>query len=419
MHHKQKLSNGIRLVTEYIPHVRSVSIGFWVESGSIYEREDNNGITHFIEHMFFKGTHMRTAKEIAESIDNIGGQINAFTGKECTCYYAKVLDTHLPVAVDVLTDMLFNSTFNSSEIEKEKGVIIEEINMYEDSPEDLVHDLLSKTVFSSHALGLPILGTLETVKSFDRNALLKYIENNYSTDNLVISVAGSFDHDELIHMLEQKLSNFKNSPKRVLINQAPSFMVNNSIKYKDTEQMHLCIGLEGVSLESPHLYPLLLMNNIFGGSMSSRLFQNIREDKGLAYSVFSYPSTYKKQGLFTIYAGINPQQLEEVSKLIREEINIIKHQGLSENELSKSKEQLKGNYILGLESTSSRMTSIGRGELLLNKVYSQKDIINKIDNVTLSQVDEVIKKVFMLEKASVAIVGKIKCEKDLDRLIKN
>jgi len=418
MHYKHVLRNGIRLVTEYIPHVKSVSIGFWVESGSIYEQPNNNGITHFIEHMFFKGTGNRSAKEIAESIDNIGGQLNAFTGKECTCYYTKVLDAHLSIAVDVLTDMLFNSTFIPAEIEKEKSVIIEEINMYEDSPEDLVHDLLSKTVFDN-SLGFPILGNQDTINSFNRDMLINYIENNYTTENIVISVAGNFNSEELIQMLEGKLGNFNNSKEKNLSNYSPTFTSKNSIRYKETEQLHLCIGLEGVSSISKDLYPLLLMNNVFGGSMSSRLFQNIREDKGLAYSVFSYPSTYKKQGLFTIYCAINPAQINEVCKLINDEVNIIKNFGLSEEEVAKSKEQLKGNYILGLESTSSRMTSIGRSELLLNKIYSQKDIINKIDNITVDDVNKIINKIFVMEKSSIAMVGKVSTDYDLSDLFRS
>jgi len=419
MHQKHCLSNGIRLVTEYIPHVKSVSIGFWVESGSIYEGIENNGITHFIEHMLFKGTAQRTAKEIAAAIDNIGGQLNAFTSKECTCYYAKVLDTHLPIAVDVLSDMIFNSIFSPTEIEKEKSIIVEEINMYEDSPEDLVHDLLTKTVFMNNSLGLPILGSYETVRSFSRDDLIRYIDNNYTTNKIVISVAGHFDAEELIIMLEDKLKSFKNIKQRNDNCLTPGFAVNNSLKIKDTEQLHLCIGLEGVPTASQYLYPLLLMNNVFGGSMSSRLFQNIREDKGLAYSVFSYPSTYKHQGLFTIYLAINPTQINNACKHIVEEINIIKKDGLSEDELQKSKEQLKGNLILGLESTSSRMTSIGRSELLLNKIYSQKDMINKIDSVRIEEVSEVIQKVFNMDKASIAVVGKPESDIKFDALLKN
>ncbi|KXG75803.1 M16 family metallopeptidase [Thermotalea metallivorans] len=410
---KHRLNNGVRVVIEKIPHVKSVSIGFWVGVGSNHENINNNGITHFIEHMLFKGTKNRTAKQIAESIDSIGGQLNAFTSKECTCYYAKVLDARLPVAVDVLTDMLFHSTFSETEIEKEKSVVLEEINMYEDSPEDLAHDLLAQTAFHHHPLGLPILGSHETVNRFHREMLLDYVRDNYTADNIVISAAGNFDHEQLFRLLEEKFAgHFAIGAERQEGN-LPVFHRNASIRYKDIEQLHLCIGLKGVPLGDKDLYPLLVMNNVFGGSMSSRLFQNIREDKGLAYSVFSYPSSYKQIGMMTIYAGINPSQLSEVAKLINEEIQIIKRKGLTEEELYKSKEQLKGNYILGLESTSSRMTATGKSELLLNQVYTQKEVLEKIDAVTFEEVHQVIQKVFDLEYTSVALVGKADAKTDV------
>lgn len=410
---KHRLNNGVRVVIEKIPHVKSVSLGFWVGVGSNHENINNNGITHFIEHMLFKGTKNRTAKQIAESIDSIGGQLNAFTSKECTCYYAKVLDTHLPVAVDVLTDMLFHSTFSEAEIEKEKSVVLEEINMYEDSPEDLAHDLLAQTVFHNHSLGLPILGSHGTVNCFHREMLLDYVRDNYTADNIVISVAGNFDQEQLFQLLEEKFAGHFGIGAERQESNPPVFHRNVSVRYKDIEQLHLCIGLKGVPLGDKDLYPLLVMNNVFGGSMSSRLFQNIREDKGLAYSVFSYPSSYKQIGMMTIYAGINPNQLSEVTKLMNEEIQIIKEKGLTEEELYKSKEQLKGNYILGLESTSSRMTAIGKSELLLNQVYTQKEVLEKIDAVALEEVHQVIQKIFDLEHASVALVGKADAKTDV------
>lgn len=419
MYQKYKLSNGVRVVLEKIPHVKSVSLGFWIKTGSIHENVSNNGITHFIEHMLFKGTKKRSAKEIAESIDDIGGQLNAFTSKECTCYYAKVLDSHVDIAVDVLTDMLFNSTFSDVEIEKEKSVVLEEINMYEDSPEDTAHDLLSKTVFEGHSIGLPVLGNRENVLSFKRTDLLNYIKNNYTTENMVISVAGNFDEKEFILLLEEKLKDFKNKKDKQDLISSPKFITNTNIKYKDIEQMHLCIGLEGVPLMSDDYYPLLLMNTVFGGSMSSRLFQNIREDKGLAYSVFSYPSAYKRTGLFTIYAGINPNQLEGVLKSIVEETNKITRHGLTDTELLKAKEQLKGNYILGLESTSSRMLAIGKSELFLDRIYSQKEVLENIDRITMENICSVINKIFTLDKASIVTVGNIDEKTDIRALLQS
>ncbi|TCO79892.1 M16 family metallopeptidase [Marinisporobacter balticus] len=413
MYQKYTLSNGVRVVLEKIPHVKSVSLGFWVKTGSIHENKTNNGITHFIEHMLFKGTEKRNAKEIAAAIDDIGGQLNAFTSKECTCYYAKVLDSHVDIAVDVLTDMLFHAQFNAEEIEKEKSVVLEEINMYEDSPEDKVHDLLSKTVFDGHTIGFPVLGNHKTVENFQREDLLNYIKKNYTTENMVVSVAGNFNEALLLQLLEEKFKIFTNKKEKQDLINCPKFITNTAIKYKDIEQLHLCIGLEGVPLMSDDYYPLLLMNTVFGGSMSSRLFQNIREDKGLAYSVFSYPSSYKQNGIFTIYAGINPAQLEGVMQSIKDEVHNIKKYGLTEEELVKSKEQLKGNYILGLESTSSRMLSIGKSELFLEKIYSQKEILNKIDEIKMEDVRNVIDKIFVLDKVSIVAVGNIDEKTDI------
>ncbi|MFT9498290.1 M16 family metallopeptidase [Anaerosolibacter sp.] len=418
MFERHKLSNGVRVIVEHIPHVKSVSLGFWIGVGSIHENSKNNGISHFIEHMLFKGTTNRTAKQIAESIDSIGGQLNAFTSKECTCYYAKVLDSHLPIAVDVLSDMLFNSTFIDIEIEKEKSVVLEEINMYEDSPDDLVHDLLSKITFSNHSLGSPILGTNQTVGQFHREMILEYVANNYTCDNIVVSVAGNIDQQLLLSLLEEKFAQYTNKIKVPDTIEIPNFTKNSGHRYKDIEQLHFCIGLKGIPQGHKDLYPLLVMNNVFGGSMSSRLFQNIREDKGLAYSVFSYPSSYSRVGMMTIYAGINPNQLLEVTKLISEEMSNMKEKGLTEEEFYKSKEQLKGNYILGLESTSSRMTSMGKSELLLNRVFTQKEILDKIDSVTMEDVCRVTHDIFNLQYASVALVGKIDNEQGVNEILK-
>lgn len=417
MFQKHTLNNGVRLVMEKIPYVKSVSLGFWIGAGSVNETAENNGITHFVEHMLFKGTGNRNAKQIAESIDSIGGQLNAFTSKECTCFYAKVLDEHLPIAVDVLTDMIFHSTFQSVEIEKEKSVILEEINMYEDSPEDIAHDLLSKTVFRTHELGLPVLGTEDTVTSFNREMLLAYVEQYYTVDNMVISIAGNFDEKELIDILEEKYKDFKNKKNPQISLKTPLFTRDTAVRYKDIEQIHVCLGLEGLPLTNQDLYPLMVMNNIFGGSMSSRLFQNIREDKGLAYSVFSYPSSYREIGLLTIYAGVGINQFEEVIRLIGEEIRILKKSGLTKDELHKSKEQLKGSYILGLESTSSRMTAIGKSELLINRIYTPKEILEKIDKVTLADVSKVIEKIFVQDKTSLTLVGKVDENKEVYNLL--
>jgi len=355
--------------------------------------------------MLFKGTKNRTAKEIAGSIDKIGGQLNAFTSKECTCFYAKVLDTHFDIALDILSDMFFNSSFSENEIEKEKGVVLEEIGMYEDSPEDLVHDIFTQSVWSKNSLGMPILGKDETLKAFKRQDIIDYIDRNYTPENIVISVVGNFEKEYVLSEIEKVFSKHKTSKKDRVITPEPVFTPIYKHKEKNTEQAHLCLGFKGFELSNKYTYPLLVLNNIFGGAMSSRLFQKIREEQGLAYSVFSYPSSYTDCGLLSIYAGMKPNQLDYVIELIIEEINKIKANGISEDELYDSKEQIKGSYILGLESTSGRMNSIGKSELLLDKIYSPKEITELIDAVTMDDINHVIKLVFNTEEMGAAIIG--------------
>jgi len=408
MYKKVILDNGVRLVSEKIPYVRSVAVGIWVGTGSRNETVENSGISHFIEHMMFKGTENRSAKEIAESIDNIGGQLNAFTGKECTCYYTKTLDAHLDIAVDILADMFFNSRFDEKDIEIEKKVISEEIGMYEDSPEELVHDILSEVVWEGNPLGYPILGTERSLSGFSRTMILRYIEDNYTPNNTVISVAGNFDEGKLQKTIEKHFGNWKVSGKENPKPSAANFVSGNKVKEKDTEQVHICIGFKGIEHGSDELYTLLAINNVLGGGMSSRLFQKIREEKGLVYSIYSYPSSYRNEGLFTIYAGMNPEQLSVVANMICDEVKILLKDGICSDELEKSKEQLKGSYILGLESTSSRMNSIGKSELLLGYIKTQDEVLDKINKITMKNVSEVIEKVFDFRNIGFAAVGNIR-----------
>ncbi|EPR13384.1 M16 family metallopeptidase [Ruminiclostridium papyrosolvens] len=408
MFKKVQLSNGLRLVYEKIPYVRSVSVGIWVGTGSRNETSENNGISHFIEHMLFKGTSKRSAKDIAECIDAIGGQINAFTGKECTCYYTKTLDTHLEIAVDVLSDMFFNSSFASDDINVEKRVVIEEIGMYEDTPEELVHDIFSEMVWDGNPLGYPILGTEMCINKFDKDMILKYMNEFYTPYNTVISIAGNFDEAKLIELVNKHFQDWKFEKTFSNKFSSAQYKVNKIIREKDTEQVHLCMGFEGIEHGNEKLYSLLSLNNILGGGMSSRLFQNIREKRGLVYSIYSYPSTYQGSGLFVIYAGMNPEYLQTVIDLTKTELDLIIKDGITKDELAKTKEQLKGNYILGLESTSSRMNSIGKSELMLGKINTPEEILQKIDRVNMDSVDEMIKRVFDFEKMSISAVGNIK-----------
>ncbi len=406
MYKKHILDNGLRIVTEHIPYVKSISIGVWIETGSKMESSEENGISHFIEHMLFKGTKTRSAKDIAETIDAVGGQINAFTGKECTCYYVKVLDSHYDLALDVLSDMVFNSNFDPNEIDKERSVILEEISMYEDSPEDLAHDLFSQTLFKDSTLGYPILGTKESLANLNQEKMLAYLSKHYRPENAVISVAGNFDELQLMKEIEKRFENWQKLEGKATTNMDLSYHYEVLHKAKDIEQTHLCLGFKGIEMGNKEVYPLMVVNNILGGSMSSRLFQSIREERGLVYSVYSYPTTYKDGGIFAIYAGMNPQQLEEVCQLIKVELNTLKDTGLTAEELHKAKEQLKGNYILGLESTSSRMTSIGKSELLQQRILSPKEILQLIDDIQLTDVASVVDKVINMDRIAATIVSK-------------
>lgn len=405
---KITLENGLRIVFENIPCVRSASAGIWIGTGSRNEGANENGISHFIEHMLFKGTKERSAAQIADTIDSIGGQINAFTGKECTCYYTKTLDTHLDIALDVLSDMFFNSCMRNKDIDMERKVIQEEIGMYEDSPEELVHDLFSETVWQGDPLGFPILGTRESLINIDSKSIFDYMGRTYTTDNTVISVAGNFSEEELIKIVNEKFGHWKASVNGKAEIEKVSFKDSIVIKPKETEQVHMCLGFESIEHGNDDIYTLLAINNIFGGGMSSRLFQKIREEKGLVYSIYSYPSSYKNSGLFTIYAGMNPEHLDQVLHLTKNEITRLCKEGISASELEKSKEQLKGNYILGLESTSSRMNSIGKSELMLGYINTQEDILAKIDAINMNKAKEVIEKIFTTEKYGFSAVGNIK-----------
>jgi len=418
MYKKITLENGVRLVCEKIPYVRSVSVGIWIGTGSRNEKRLNNGISHFIEHMLFKGTEKRSSKEIAESIDNIGGQLNAFTGKECTCYYTKTLDTHIEIAVDVLSDMLFNSKFDEKDLSIERKVISEEIGMYEDSPEELVHDVLSGTVWKGNSLGYPILGSQRCLDKIDRGIILEFVSRNYVPENCVISVAGNYDDDKLVEMISKYFSGWSSKKNESGSLKGAKFISNTNTRKKDIEQMHLCIGFDGIEHGNDNLYTLLAINNVFGGGMSSRLFQKIREEKGLVYSIYSYPSSYSNAGLFTIYAGMNPEKLEEVVNLTVVEVNRLTKHGMQENDLIKSKEQLKGNYILGLDSTSSRMSSMGKSELLLGYINTPEEVLKKIDDINMASINEVIEKVFKIDKMSIAAVGNIDKNMNMTELLK-
>ncbi len=401
---KYTCQNGLTIVLEHIPTVRSVSLGVWVLAGSRNEDEKNNGISHFIEHMFFKGTKNRTAKEIAEAFDAVGGQVNAFTSKEYTCYYAKVLDSHADYALDILSDMFFHSKFDPEEMEREKKVVLEEIKMYEDTPDDIVHDLLSQASYGGHPLGFPILGTEETLHSFKPDDIHQYMEENYTPENVVISVAGNVD-ESFFKKVEEHFGTFTRKGQRNAIVE-PSFLTEQISRRKETEQAHLCLGYKGLQVGHEDIYSLVVVNNVLGGSMSSRLFQEVREARGLAYSVFSYHSSFLDNGLLTIYGGTGSDQLEILQQTVEETIQELVSSGLTDKELNNSKEQLKGNLMLGLESTNSRMSRNGKNELLLKRHRSLDEIIQEIDRVSHDSVHKIIQDIFNKPYSSALISPK-------------
>lgn len=405
MYDEIKLPNGIRVIGERIPHFRSVSVGLWLNAGSMMETPAQGGISHMIEHMLFKGTQKRTARRIAEEIDGVGGQLNAFTGKECTCYYVKVMDSHLPLAMDVLCDMLLNASLDEGELAKEKGVVLEEIGMAEDTPEDLVHELLSEAVYPDHPLGRPILGGAANVRGFTREDLIAYRAQHYCPENTILAIAGNYDLQQFVELATRLLSDWGSQPGCADQLAPVTFHERHIQREKDIEQLHLCVGFPGIAIGSEDAYPFSILNNLFGGAMSSRLFQKIREEKGLAYSVYSYPTSYPSSGMFSVYAGMSEENAPQVLDMIAEEIRTLKRDGFPEAELSQAREQMKGSYILGLESASSRMSAIGRRMLLLGDTITEDKVIAKIDAVRGEDVMRVMEYVFAGPYA-VSAVGK-------------
>jgi len=389
---KTILNNGLRVIIEHIPTVRSVAIGIWVKTGSRFETPDFNGISHFIEHMLFKGTGKRNAQDIAEAFDSIGGNVNAFTSKEYTCYYAKVLDEHLDVGIDVLSDMFFNSAYDQNELQRERKVVIEEIKMYEDTPDDQIHDLLARAAFEDNSLGYSILGTEEALNRIDKNTILAYLGKMYNINNTVITVAGNVSKD-LEQKIEEKFGGFNNFSEATEVVSA-KFFPRTIVKAKQTEQAHLALALPGLSVADPNIYSLILLNNIIGGSMSSRLFQEIRENRGLAYSVYSYHSSFLDTGMYSIYAGTAPNQVDEVIEIIQNILLDVQENGITEKEITKAKEQLKGSFMLSLESTNSRMNRLGKNELLIGKQLTLDETIRNINQVNLDSISTVIQQIF-------------------------
>ncbi len=411
----RKLDCGIRIVMEKIPYVQSVALGIWVKAGAVDETKNISGISHFIEHMLFKGTEERSAKKIAEDVDRIGGQINAFTGREATCYYMKTLGSNAKQAAEILLDMFLNSKFDKTEMSKEKQVIYEEMKMIEDTPDDYAHEVISDLIFKGCPYEKSIIGTQTSLKGISQAILKQYIADEYTRDSVVVSVAGNFDMDEICNIFDGKLKHLKAEKPVKEFNNEP-YKPYFRVKVKNIEQSHICLGTRGLSLDDDNYYALSVLNNIMGGSMSSRLFQNIREQKGLAYSVYSHVSSFVNSGYYNIYAGVSHDKVYDAINGIKEELELLKKDCITEDELHVAKEQLKSSYIFGQENVNGRMFSMGKNSILLNRVYTPEEVIDEIDAVTMEDIKQASSLIDDINNYSAVIVTNKQC--DLKRMVR-
>ena len=397
----------MRVLTERMESVRSVAIGVWVNAGSVFESDRDAGISHFIEHMLFKGTERRSASDIAAEMDAIGANLNAFTAKECTCFHVKALDEDLETAVDMLADIVLHSSLDPEQMEREKGVVIEEIAMTEDSPEDIAFDRAGEQLFLGTSLESEILGTEETVQKLSQQDLRRYMQKHYTAENTVIAAAGSFDRDRLLALLERSFGTAQKGERHSVPFVSIRPGLRTALVKKDVEQINLCLALPGEALGTDAYFAQAVLSNALGGSMSSRMFQRIREERGLAYSVYSYPMAYRGTGSLCFYAGCTEGQAKEVLSLMLEEIDSVKRDGVSETEFVRARQQLKGSYLLGMESTMAHMSALGKTALLLEKEYDLEATLNRIECVTIEAVRESARRLFTPAAAAFSAVGRI------------
>lgn len=409
------LPNQARLVVEEIPYVKSAAIGVYIKVGSRHEKENMAGASHFIEHMLFKGTEKRSARDIAESFELIGGQLNAYTSKEYTCVYARTLDENLHEAMDIIFDMIFNSRFASKDFNTEKGVVIEEINMYEDTPDELIHDLFTKGLWQNHAMGRPILGNLETVSNFSRDEIYDFYKQHYIPANMVISVAGNVKADKVKEKVELYLSAFAGQNSLLMDNKDKPYETVPFINLlpKDTEQIQICLGVPGISYFAKERYTQHVMNSILGGGMSSRLFQTMREELGLAYSVYSYPSNYSDTGAYSIYIGTGANKIKQFFAALHKELNRFINEGVSEEEVYRTKQLLKANMYLGQESVTNRSSRMGKSVMMYGEVVPVEKVMEEVLKVTPEMVKELAYKLWRPGVISLAAIGP---EKVLDEV---
>jgi predicted Zn-dependent peptidase len=404
---RSRLDNGVRVITETMPGVPSVTVGVWVENGSRYEQRDQAGISHYLEHLFFKGTERRRAAQIAEEFDAIGGVLNAFTGKEYTCYYGKVLAEHLPVAEDILADIFLHSKFDPQEIERERTVILQEISQVEDTPDDYVHDLFNLKFWPDHPLSFPVCGRIETVQRFAQRDFLDFVAARYRPDRLIIAAAGNLEHSRIVDWAQREFSPLQGRAARV-DGQPP--VASRTVYYceKALEQVHLCLGTPGISQPAEERYAAYLLNTALGGGMSSRLFQEVREKRGRAYSVYSFLSSYLDGGYLGIYVGTSAEWVEEVVAIILSELKALKRAGLRPEEMARVKNQLKGNLLLGLETSDNRMSRIAKNEIYFGTDVAPQEVAARIDATTNEEITALAERLLRPEAMAITLLGDLK-----------
>jgi predicted Zn-dependent peptidase len=405
--HREVLPNGLIVLSEEMAHIRSIAIGIWMKTGSRDESPEVNGISHFTEHMVFKGTKNRTARDIARQVDSIGGNMDAFTGKETICFNIKVLDEHLPIAIDILSDLVLNPIFDPNDINREKGVILEEIKMDEDNPDYLVHEIFTQNFWKDHPLGKPILGTKETVRSFEKQTLLNYYSQHFAPNNIIISAAGNLNHHEFVRLIKQHFAGLARVPNGFRLpapSVTPRIVTRNK---KSLEQVQLCVGVPSHPISHEKRYVSYVLNTMLGGGMSSRLFQKIREEQGLVYSIYSDLNPYRDTGCLTIYAGTSLESTRKVVDSVLAEFRELKNDPIPADELRRAKDQLKGSLMLSLESSTSRMSNLARQEMYFERFFSLDETIEQIESVSGEEVREMATMLFHPDKVAITVLGNL------------
>ncbi len=406
MYKKTTLPSGLRVLTEAMPAVRSATVGIWADVGSALESREQRGISHLVEHMLFKGTQRRTARQIAETMDGVGGNLNAFTDKETTCYYAKVIDRHVPLALDVLADMFQHSLFDAQELAKEQRVVLEEIKMYDDSPDDLIHDVFLQTMWEGSNLGEPTIGFSDTVVEVTPDDLRSHMSAHYAPNSVIVAAAGNVEHERFVELVCEEFAGFTGActlaqPER------PKATPATNVRHKESEQAYVIIGTRGIDVRDDRRYALSILDTVLGGGMSSRLFQEIREQRGLVYSVYSFQAAYRAAGLFGVYAGTSPQNVQACIDVVAEQFGRVRDVPIAQSEFELAKEHIKGNLTLSLESTSGRMLRLGRNEFALGRQVTPEEIEARIDAVTPGEVQDLARELLVEENLGLCIIGPV------------